>query len=94
VLRGPGFFDLDTSLFREFPITERIKFQFRANAFAVTNTPNFANPSSAWSAVPSNPAANYGFGVITSTLSGAQFASEAGNLSGQRTFWFGGKLTF
>jgi len=86
ILRGPGFFDLDTALLRDFPITERLRFQFRVSAFALTNTPNFGNPQTNIS--QSN------FGVITGTASGPQFSSEAGNLSGQRTFWFGGKFTF
>src|SRR6266478_1694169 len=86
ILRGPGFFDLDTGLLRNFPITERVKFQFRVNAFAVTNTPNFGNPQTNMS--------NSNFGVITATASGPQFSSEAGNLSGQRTFWFSGKFVF
>ena len=86
ILRGPGFFDLDTGLLRNFPITERLKFQFRVDAFAVTNTPNFGNPQTNIS--QSN------FGVINSTASGPQFSSEAGNLTGQRTFWFAGKVIF
>jgi hypothetical protein len=56
------------------------------NTFAVTNTPNFGNPNTNIS--------NPNFGVITSTASGPQFSSEAGNLTGQRTFWFAGKLVF
>ncbi len=86
ILRGPGFFDLDTGLLRSFRITERVGFQFRVNAFAVTNTPNFGNPNTNIS--------NPNFGVITGTASGPQFSSEAGNLTGQRTFWFAGKVIF
>jgi len=89
ILRGPGFFDLDTGLLRNFPITERVKFQFRVDAFAVTNTPNFGNPNTTFSTSNSS-----NFGVITSTASGPQFSSEAGNLTGQRTFWFSGKIIF
>jgi hypothetical protein len=89
ILRGPGFFDLDTGLLRNFRITERVNFQFRVNAFAVTNTPNFGNPNTNFST--SNTS---NFGVITGTASGPQFSSEAGNLTGQRTFWFAGKLSF
>jgi len=89
ILRGPGFFDLDTGLLRNFPITERVKFQFRVDAFAVTNTPNFGNPNTTFSTSNSS-----NFGVITSTASGPQFSSEAGNLTGQRTWWFSGKLIF
>jgi len=36
-LRGPGFFNLDTSLFRDFSISERIKLQIRAEALNATN---------------------------------------------------------
>src|SRR5215472_2722626 len=86
ILRGPGFFDIDAGLLRNFRVTERVNFQFRANAFAVTNTPNFGNPQL------NRSAAN--FGAITATASGPQFSSEAGNLSGQRTWWFAGKVIF
>jgi len=71
---------------RNFRITERMNFQFRASVFSVTNTPNFGNPQTNIS--------QPNFGVITATASGPQFSSEAGNLSGQRTFWFGGRLSF
>ena len=43
-LRGPGIANVDVGLFREFTITEKIKMQFRAEAFNFTNTPHFANP--------------------------------------------------
>jgi hypothetical protein len=45
ILRGPGTVNLDASLFRDFNVTERFRVQFRFNAFNVTNTPHFANPS-------------------------------------------------
>jgi|SRR6266508_3401633 len=44
VLRGPGFWNLDGSLFREFQITERHKLQFRAECFSCINTPQWSNP--------------------------------------------------
>jgi len=43
-LRGPGVVNLDMGLFREFSATERVKIQFRAEAFNATNTPHFNNP--------------------------------------------------
>ncbi|MGI4755989.1 MAG: TonB-dependent receptor domain-containing protein [Janthinobacterium lividum] len=43
---GPGFFNLDTSVFRTFAITERVALELRAEAFGVTNTPQYGNPSS------------------------------------------------
>lgn len=43
-LYGPGLANLDLGVTREFAIRERIKLQFRAEAFNSTNTPHFANP--------------------------------------------------
>jgi hypothetical protein len=45
-VRGPGLFNLSTSVSRTFPITERFSFIFRGEAFNLTNTPQFNNPSS------------------------------------------------
>lgn len=47
ILRGPGLFNLDAGLFRNFQITERFRLQFRAEAFGLTNTPQFDIPSEA-----------------------------------------------
>jgi len=44
ILRGPGSFQLDASVFRNFQVTEKIRLQFRAESFGITNTPRFANP--------------------------------------------------
>jgi hypothetical protein len=44
VLRGPGLVNLDAALFRNFNVTERAHFQFRFEAYNVTNTPHFNNP--------------------------------------------------
>jgi hypothetical protein len=41
---GFGFTQVDLSLGRKFPITERMNLQFRADAFNLLNHPNFANP--------------------------------------------------
>ncbi len=41
---GPGLFDWDFSLMKEFPITERVKMEFRGDFFNVLNHPNFSNP--------------------------------------------------
>jgi len=59
-LRGPGFFNVDLSLFRSFAVTERIKLQFRGEFLNALNHPNFSNPG----ADISNAGA---FGYITST---------------------------
>lgn len=43
-LRGPGFHNVDFSLSRFFPITERAHLEFRAEAFNLFNTPQFGLP--------------------------------------------------
>jgi hypothetical protein len=45
LLTGPGNTNLDLSLFRNFPLTERFTLQFRAEAFNLSNTPHFNNPA-------------------------------------------------
>jgi hypothetical protein len=44
-LRGPGLFNIDTSLFKNVRIGETLKVQFRTEAFNVLNHPNFAYPN-------------------------------------------------
>ncbi|MGB7281333.1 MAG: TonB-dependent receptor [Candidatus Acidiferrum sp.] len=41
---GFGLTQVDCSIGRKFPITERLRLQFRADAFNLLNHPNFANP--------------------------------------------------
>src|SRR5262249_17122563 len=45
---GPGFFNWDSSLFRRFRFTERLNLELRAEAFSVTNTPQFSNPNTTY----------------------------------------------
>jgi Carboxypeptidase regulatory-like domain/TonB dependent receptor len=59
---GPSFHRLDFSLFKAFPITERKRFELRVEAFNLTNTPNFALPSSL------NFLDTVDFGKITATV--------------------------
>lgn len=59
-LWGPGRVNFDMSLFKDFPLHEKIKVQFRAEAFNVFNTPQFGLPSSS---IGSSTA-----GVISSTV--------------------------
>lgn len=63
-LNRPGQRSVDVSLFKAFPITERIAVQFRAEAFNLANTPQWGEPNSQ----QGNPA----FGQITSTQSGTE----------------------
>jgi hypothetical protein len=72
-VRGPGLFDLDVSLKREFPLFEQYRLEFVADAFDVTNTPAFANPAANIS--------NAGFGQVTTSN-----ANRSLRLSGRVTF--------
>jgi hypothetical protein len=45
-LRGPGYADVDASIFKEILPGERIHAQFRAEAFNTLNRVNFSNPIS------------------------------------------------
>jgi hypothetical protein len=58
---GPGLFDWDFSLMKNFGITERQTLQFRSEFFNVTNHPNFGLPGA------QNGATTYG--VISNTIS-------------------------
>jgi Carboxypeptidase regulatory-like domain len=45
ILVGPGYFDTDLAIHRNFPIKERYKLTFRAEAFNTFNHANFTNPN-------------------------------------------------
>jgi hypothetical protein len=68
---GPANRHLDFSVFKNFPILETVSAQFRAEAFNITNTPNFAAPNDNVSAYDTNGIAtdSGNFGEITSTNS-------------------------
>jgi hypothetical protein len=43
-LEGPKFFQWDFSAMKNFPVTEKVKVQFRGDLFNILNHPNFGNP--------------------------------------------------
>jgi hypothetical protein len=45
---GDGLFNLDFSLFKNFTVREKFRFQFRAEAFNLTNTPTFEIPGTTY----------------------------------------------
>ncbi len=62
-LRGPSGSQLNLGLLKDFGITERVKFQFRAEFFNITNTPQLTPPNTDLN----NTSTVNGFGTIRST---------------------------
>ena len=60
IFRGPHLYTTDLSLFKNIPFSERVRFQFRIEAFNAFNSPMFSNPASNFSNLAT-------FGNITST---------------------------
>ena len=60
VLSGPGFVNLDFSIFRKFPVTERSTLEVRMESFNFTNTPHFNNPNMTFGSA--------GFGEVTTAM--------------------------
>lgn len=69
---GPSFANLDASLFKQFRFTERWNLEFRAEAFAVTNSPRWQlnNPNTNFE--------NANFGRITGAMGTANRAMQLG----------------
>lgn len=59
-IRGPGFFDIDSGLFRSLTLTDRVHLQLRLEVLNLLNHANFGNPG--------GDISNAGtFGLVTST---------------------------
>jgi len=85
---GPGYFDIDMQLTRDFRIKERARLTFGLAGYNVLNHPNFANPSGS---VSSNS-----FGRITATVTpptSIYGSFQSGTVSG-RVLVLTGKFTF
>lgn len=61
-VRGPRLSNYDFSVFRNFPVTEKIKLEYRAEFYNLSNTPHFSNPNGS--------VTSGAFGTISGTLSG------------------------
>jgi hypothetical protein len=71
-IRAPGEVQFDASISRDFKLTERLKFQFRVDAFNVLNHTNFNAPNTA-------------LAVSTSTISGVTSVGFNSNNFGRIT---------
>jgi hypothetical protein len=99
-LRGPGFFQMDFSLMKDFPIREKMKLQFRADLFNIFNHPNFGPPDgglcTAVSGPPFTPDAectkNVNFGKVGGTIADTNGSQIGTGTARQAQFSL--KLTF
>lgn len=77
---GPGFDRLDLSAFKNFRLSERVRMEFRAEFFNITNHPNFSAPGFGGNGVVAIPnSLNYtssAFGEIGSTRDGSYDSRE------------------
>ena len=60
---GPGTFTWDSSVSKNFNVTERVKAELRVQVYNLTNTPQFQNPDGRYTDPPS---ATGGFGILVS----------------------------
>jgi outer membrane receptor protein involved in Fe transport len=96
--RGPGFFNMNLSIVRDFKIREFATLQIRGDAMGFTNTPHFNNPGASCNA-NANPASGVeqvcttggNFGIVTGVVQpGGFFGPDAGN----RIVWMGASVKF
>ncbi len=86
--RGPGFFDSDLSVNKNFKLTERLAFGLGANLYNVFNHPNFASP------VDTFGAGNFGQVLQTTAPPTGPYGSFFAGLPSGRIIQFQGKLVF
>jgi hypothetical protein len=96
VFRDTGFHNLDLSISKNFKFKERLTAQFRAEAFNVTNHPNFANPwggtSGYGAGITSDPSVGpFGCGCATPDVAAVNPVLGSGSA---RAIQLGLKLTF
>jgi hypothetical protein len=82
---SPGLANLDFSLFRKFPLTERLRGELRVESLNFTNTPAFGSPNTSLGSAD--------FGKVTSTLNGL-IANQSIGGTGSRSIQLGLKLSF
>jgi outer membrane receptor protein involved in Fe transport len=74
---GPGFWRVDAAVYKEFRVTERVRTEFRAESFNLTNTPRWGNPNAGAASMALNPdgtlRALNNFMTITSATAERQF---------------------
>ncbi len=94
LFRGPGFFDSDFTINKNFKLTERMAFGIGANFYNVFNHPNFTNPDNNFA--DGDPALGGTFGKILTTTAPptGPYGAFAPGLPSGRIIQFQGKLVF
>ena len=81
ILRGPGLFNWDFGLTREFAVTHGVRMQLRMDSYNFTNTPHLANPDN-----------NVGDGEDFMTITGVNSLGREG--IDERQFRLGVRIVF
>ncbi len=89
--RGPGAANTNLSVFKDFPIVERVRLQLRVEAFNVFNHANLANPGNVTLPTAS---ANGVFNFTGSTFGQITSTPGAGGLGDPRILQLAGKINF
>jgi Carboxypeptidase regulatory-like domain/TonB dependent receptor len=85
--RARGISQVDLSLAKDIPVSERVRVRFRADVFNVLNRAQYGAPNADLGSNPQTPTAN--FGVITTTIT--NYATGRGT---QREFQLSAKILF
>jgi hypothetical protein len=85
--RQPGYDNTNLSVYKDFSITERVKFQFRAEALNAFNTPEFGPPSTTYGVSQASPTA-------TPAVSGSSLGNITTTIGFARIIQLGGRLSF
>lgn len=86
ILRGPGYADVDLSVFKDIAPERRVHAQFQAQAFNAFNHTNLGNPNTNFSAGT--------FGQITATSASTGTVNSPTTAGAQRVFQFALKVQF
>ncbi len=86
--RGPGFFDSDFTINKNFKLTERMAFGIGANFYNIFNHPNFASP------VDTIASGNFGQAFTTTAPPTGPYGAFFTGLPSGRIIQFQGKLVF
>jgi hypothetical protein len=92
--RGPGFFDSDFTINKNFKLTERMAFGIGANFYNIFNHPNFTNPDNNFADGDPSQGGTFGKVLTTTAPPTGPYGAFAPGLPSGRIIQFQGKLVF